>query len=393
MVTPPGPFNSQEVSNLLWSLAKLVDNGRLQLDQSGLASQAVTALLSQVVTPPGPFNSQEVSNLLWSLAKLVENGRLQLDQCGLASQTVTALLSQVVTPPGPFTLSGYVSNLLWSLAKLVENGRLQLDQDSLTNQALMALLPQVETPPGPFKPKEISNLLWALAALGDGVSLNEVFNILRTMDMNTIESWLGQEMTLWALTVFLARGGETSLLLPPMKRLYDALMAEKENSSNIRASIMWLSGIWLEENLRDLPLLDYKTTVSPLHQELHKILRENFPRHALEMEASVNGLPPVDLLFSHEKIVVEVQGAHHYIDKEKKLRNGSTILKTSTYEKLGYKVFEIPASDVTDRKKREQLLRELDACFLNRDNSADSSTESDYETTAENNWFSAEEKP
>ena len=75
------------------------------------------------------------------------------------------------------------------------------------------------------------------------------------------------------------------------------------------------------------------------------------------------------------------------------MRNGSTTLKTSTYEKLGYKVFEIPASDVTDRKKQEQLLRELDACFLNRDNSADSSTESDYETTGENNWFSAEEKP
>ena len=107
----------------------------------------------------------------------------------------------------------------------------------------------------------------------------------------------------------------------------------------------------------------------------------------------MNGLPPVDLLFPCEKVVIEVQGAHHYIDKEKKLRNGSTILKTSTYEKLGYKVFEIPASDVTNRKKREQLLRELDACFLNRGNSANSSTESDYEMIGENNWFSAEEKP
>ena len=189
------------------------------------------------------------------------------------------------------------------------------------------------------------------------------------------------------------KGWETSLLLPPMKMLYDALMAEKRNSSNIKASIMRLSGIWLEENLPDLPSVNYKITVSPPHRELYKILRENFPRHALEMEASVNGLPPVDLLFSHEKIVVEVQGAHHYIDKEKKLRNGSTILKTRTYEKLGYKVFEIPASDVTDRKKREQLLRELDACFLTRGNSANSSTESDYETTGENNRFSAEEKP
>ena len=439
VVTPPKPFNSQGISNLLWALAKLMENGRLQLDQGFLASQAVTALLPQVVTPPEPFNSQHVSNLLWALAKLVENGRFQQDQDRLARHAVTALLPKVVTPPGPFTPQG-ISNLLWALAKLVENGRLQLDQDSLTNQALMALLPQVVTPPGLFKPQEISNLLWALAklvengqlqlyhgdlvgqavtallpqvqshqgdftsqgisnllwalaALGDGVSLNEVVNILGMMDIDTIELRQDQEMTLWALTVFLARGGETSLLLPPMKRLYDALMAEKENNSNIRALIMWTSGIWLKENLQDLPLPDYKTIVSHSHRKLHAILRENFPRHTLEMEASVNGLPPVDLLFPCEKVVVEVQGAQHYIDKEKKLRNGSTILKTSTYEKLGYKVFEIPASDVTNRKKRKQLLRKLDACFLHRGNSADSSTESDYETTEEDNWFSAEEEP
>ena len=345
-----------------------------------------------MVTPPGPFNSQNVSNLLWALAKLVENGRLQLDQGFLASQAVTALLPQVVISPGSFN-SQNVSNLLWSLVKLVENGRLHLDQDSLASQAVMALLPQVVAPPGPFNPQQISNLLWALAALGDGVSLNEVVNILGMMDIDTIELRQHQEMTLWALTVFLARGGETSLLLPPMKRFYDALMAEKGNSQDIRASIMWLSGIWLEENRQGFPLPDYEIIVSPSHRELYKFLRENFPHHTLEMEASVNGLPPVDLLFPRKKVVVEVQGTQHYMDKEKKLRNGRTILKTSTYEKLGYKVFEIPASDVTDRKKREQLLRELDACFLNRDNSADSSTESDYETTAENNWFSAEEKP
>ena len=392
VVTPPGPFKPQEISNLLWALAKLVENGQLQLDQGGLASQVMMALLPQVQSHQGDFTSQGISNLLWVLAKLVENGLHQQDQGGLASQTVTALLPQVVTPPEPFNPQ-QISNLLWALAKLVENGQLQLYQGDLVGQAVTALLPQVQSHQGDFTSQGISNLLWALAALGDGVSLNEVVNIFGMMDIDTIELRQHQEMTLWALTVFLARGGETSLLLPPMKRFYDALMAEKGNSQDIRASIMWLSGIWLEENRQGFPLPDYEITVSPPHRELYKFLRENFPRHALEMEASVNGLPPVDLLFPRKKVVVEVQGAHHYTDKEKKLRNGSTILKTSTYEKLGYKVFEIPASDVTDRKKREQLLRELDACFLNRGNSANSSTESDYETTGENNRFSAEEKP
>ena len=391
VVTRPGPFKPREISNLLWALAKLLENGQFQLDQGGLVSQAVTTLLPQVVTLSGSFKPQEISNLLWSLAKLVDNGLLQLDQGGLTSQTVTALLPQVQIHQGNFTSQG-VSNLLWSLAKLVENDLLQLYQGGLASQTVTALLPQVATPLEPFKPREISNLLWALAASGDGVSLNEVLNILGTMDINTIELWKDQEMTLWALTVFLARGGETSLLLPPMKRLYDALMAEKENSSDIRASIMWTSGIWLEENLQDFPLPDYETTVSPPQRELYEILRENFPHHTLEMEVSVNGLPPVDLLFPCQKVVVEVQGAHHYIDKEKKLRNGGTILKASTYEKLGYKVFEIPASDVTNVEKQEQLLRELQACFLNGSNLADSSTESDYETTGKDELFSAEEK-
>ena len=69
-----------------------------------VASQAVT----QVVTPPGSFNSQHISNLLWALAKLVDNGWLQRDQGDLASQAVTALLPQVVTPPSRFHLSTYL---------------------------------------------------------------------------------------------------------------------------------------------------------------------------------------------------------------------------------------------------------------------------------------------
>ena len=56
------------------------------------------------------------------------------------------------------------------------------------------------------------------------MGLDEILNIFRTMEIDTIVSWKAQEMTLWALTVFLARGGETDLLLPPMKRLYDALI-------------------------------------------------------------------------------------------------------------------------------------------------------------------------
>ena len=168
-------------------------------------------------------------------------------------------------------------------------------------------------------------------------------------------------------------------------------MVEKGNSSDTKASIMWVSGFWLKENLLDLPQPDYETTVSPPHRNLHAELKRNFPRHTLEMEVSIHGLPPVDLLFPDEKVAIEVQGAYHYVDKEKTLRNGSTILKANTYRKLGYKVFEIPASDVGNTKKQELLLRELQTYFLNLE-LRDNADATDYETTEEDGWFSAAEK-
>ena len=164
-------FTPQGVASLLWALAKLMENGLLQLDRGGLANRAVTALLPQVVqeSHQAGFTPQGVANLLWALAKLVENGLLKLDQGGLANEAVTALLPQVVqeSHQARFTPQG-VANLLWALAKLVENGLLQLDQGGLANEALKALLPQVvqvASHEAGFKPQEIANLLWALAKL------------------------------------------------------------------------------------------------------------------------------------------------------------------------------------------------------------------------------------
>ena len=92
------------------------------------------ALLPQVQSHQDGFISQGVSNLLWALAKLVENELLQLDQDGLANQAVTALLPtrgrRIIDLFGTIYTLRDISNLLWALAKLVENGLPRLDQDS-----------------------------------------------------------------------------------------------------------------------------------------------------------------------------------------------------------------------------------------------------------------------
>ena len=126
---PPYGFGAQAISNLLWALAKLVDNGRLQLDQDRrLTSQAVTALLRQVVTPPEPFKTQEISN---SAVGAGETCGERTDPAGIRTADTCqrggdGAVAQVVTPPGPFNPQ-QISNLLWALAKLVDNGRLRRD--------------------------------------------------------------------------------------------------------------------------------------------------------------------------------------------------------------------------------------------------------------------------
>ncbi|UYM17702.1 DUF1601 domain-containing protein [Endozoicomonas euniceicola] len=186
-------FSPQEVTNLLWALTKLVGNG-LEMQQ---AHRAVTALLTQVVQIAegrnlrAGFNPQEVANLLWALAKLVENG-LEMQQ---AHRAVTAPLPQVVQVAGGMNLrAGFnaqeVANLLWALAKLVERG-LEMPQ---TNRAVTALLTQVvQMSDGTslragFRSQGVANLLWALAKLVEnGLEMQQAHKAMTALLPQVVE--------------------------------------------------------------------------------------------------------------------------------------------------------------------------------------------------------------
>ena len=379
-------FNPQAIANQLWALTKLVDREVLTSKQAG---PAVTALLLQVQNHQADFIPQHVANQLWALAKLVEREVLTPEQ---ASPAVTALLPQVQNHQAEFTHQA-VANLLWALAKLVEPEVLMLEQVS---PAVTALLPQVQYHQVEFKPQEIASLLWALAAFGDWVMQDAISNVLGVLDINAFESLQSQQMALWALTVFLARGLDQAAIKSSMMKLYRTLKdEEKKDSSEKRITTLRLSGVWLEENIQDLLIPDYKSVVTKSQTKQRSILAKIFPNRTLETEASVYGLPPVDLLFSREKVVVEIQGPHHYLDKEKQIRTGSTILKTTTYQKLGYKVIEVHASDVANPEIQEELRKELSIHFSKTEdgpvhNACDSSDDDTAEEDKER--FSAEDQ-
>ena len=379
-------FTPQEIVNQLWALAKLVEYEILTKEQ---IRPAVMGLLSQVQYHQADFTPQHVANQLWALAKLVERGILMLEQ---TSPAMTALLPQVQKYQAEFKPQG-VANQLWALAKLVEHGILMLEQAS---PAVMTLLSLVKNHQAKFTSQDVANQLWALAVFCDWVTLDTISSILKILDIDAFESLSSQKIALWALTVFLAKGLDQPAVKSSMMKLYRTLKdGEKKTSSKERASILRLSGFWLEENLQDLPMPKYETIVSKSQTTQYDILTKKFPNRTLETEASVDGLPPVDLLFPREKVAIEIQGSYHYLDKEKQIKTGSTILKITTYQKLGYKVFEVHASDVSKHEIQKELHRKLLTHFSNTEddsvhNSCDSS---DYDRADEDGdeWFSAED--
>ncbi|WBA79330.1 DUF1601 domain-containing protein [Endozoicomonas sp. GU-1] len=150
-------FISQHIANLLWAMAKLVDNGQ---ELTTGPKKAVAALLPFVKTQKEQFNAQGIANLLWAMAKLIDNGQ---ELTTGPEKAVAELLPYVKTQKGQFNAQGIV-NLLWAMAKLVDNGQ---ERTPELKEAVAALLPYVKTQKEQFNAQAITNLLSAMAKLAD----------------------------------------------------------------------------------------------------------------------------------------------------------------------------------------------------------------------------------
>ncbi|MBO9496857.1 DUF1601 domain-containing protein [Thalassotalea sp. G20_0] len=148
---------AQEIANMLWAMAKLVDSGQ---EQTPELNEAVATLLPHVNAQKANFKPQEIVNLLWAMAKLVDNGQ---EQTPVLNGAEAALLPHVSAQKANFTAQG-IANLLWAMAKLVNNGQ---EQTPELKEAVAALLLLVNVQKANFKPQEIANLLWAVAKLVD----------------------------------------------------------------------------------------------------------------------------------------------------------------------------------------------------------------------------------
>ncbi|MBO9497697.1 DUF1601 domain-containing protein, partial [Thalassotalea sp. G20_0] len=149
------------------------------------------------------IDARGIANLLWAMAKLVDNGREQTP--GL-KKAVAALLPRVNAQKDQFNAQD-ITNLVWAIAKLLDNGQ---EQASGLNEAMATLLPLVKVLRDQFIPQHIANLLWAMAKLGELVELHVVTSTFESLLYRFSDNpQLFQQddivMSLWGVMVCCAR--------------------------------------------------------------------------------------------------------------------------------------------------------------------------------------------
>ncbi|WP_422469023.1 RAP domain-containing protein, partial [Endozoicomonas sp. ALC013] len=323
-------------------------------------NEAVAALLPFVHIQKANFNPQETANLLWAMAKLVDNGQEQTPE---VNEAVTALMPLVNGQKANFTPQG-IANLLWAMAKLVDKG---LEQTPGLKEAVAALLPLVNAHKADFKSQEIANLLWAIAKQGELVELNVVTSAFESLvyriSTNPQLSQPEISMSLWALMVCCARlfldsnANKNNLFEKHM----DDLLTRLENTSPDNGddqSIITMAASWLG---RACPVVrHYHTNISKTQADFRDQLQSSIPFLKIEEEKSLNSLPPVDLLLPDHNIVIEVQGPSHYVGGDFKTRKGSTLLKIAMLQKVGFEVIEIPANQLLNKDLMKPYIDQIE---------------------------------
>ncbi|WP_101748771.1 DUF1601 domain-containing protein [Endozoicomonas acroporae] len=410
-------FKPQEVANLLWAVAKLVDNG-LELEKTPRLKEAVAWLLPYLKTyaeskeEKDRFSAKETANVLWAVAKLVDNG-LELEKTPKLKEAVVALLPHVTTKAesleetDPFTPQ-HIANQLWAVAKLVDNG-LELEKTAKLKEALAALLRHVQAKAeskeekDQFKPQEVANMIWAVAKLGEAIELNVVKSTLDSLlgkiSENTPLSQQSRWMSLWGVMAFCARfylnygkNNKNSLeqhIGELFSRLGNTPTGNTENPSIIAMVTSWLG--------RACPVVPhYQTIISQSQSTFCDQLRSSLPSLQIEQEKSLNSLPPVDLLLPDYNMVIDVQGPSHYVGGDFKTKNGSTLLKIALLKKLGFEVIEIPVNKLGNQNSMKRVIEQIkikladlpEAYDSVLHNSGEGSTDEAYVTADEGGQFS-----
>ncbi|WBA85074.1 RAP domain-containing protein [Endozoicomonas sp. GU-1] len=405
-----GRLKAQAIVNLLWAVAKLVDNG-LELEKTPKLKETVTTLLphvkSKAESEKGYFIPQHLANLLWALAKLVDNG-LELEKTPKLKEVVIVLLPYVTTKAESKKEKDHfkpqeVANLLWAVVKLVGNG-LELEKTAKLKEALAALLYHVKTKVeakeerSQFTTQGTVNLLWALAKLGEAIEPNLIKStfdfLVDRISKNPQLSEQNISLSLWGVMVFCARvyldSGRNNK--NPLEKHIGELFVRLGNTAtdNIEAqTVIAMAASWLGRACPVVP--HYRIVISEPQSAFRDQLQASLPSLTIEEEKSLNSLPPVDLLLPDYNTVIAVQGPSHYVSGDFNTRNGSTLLKIALLQKLGFEVIEIPVNKIDNQESMKMVIEQVKAKLAILPEAHDSVSLNSGEWAADEAYFTADD--
>ena len=337
-------LDHQGISNALIAMAKLACHDP---ELKPHISTALNELLPVLKININSFNDQSIANSAWAMAKLELTAETR--------EAIAVLLPQASTLTYSFNSQG-IANLLWAIATLNDKG-LKLTPELITT--FSALVSDAERKKQDFYHQEISNVLWAIAFMGEALPTKNSLTLFLSWTDTIIEHTqqlknVDIDQLLWSLMAFYGRLQKADI--SAQQKLRSAIIALYDESNKQLAkhrtprthSILSMAAFWL-----DKPYLPWKPSkITPIsskaHKQLSEKLKDHFKSHILKDEESEKGLPPVDIMFPNLRLAIEVQGSQHYIDSDYQVRNGSTLLKRASYEKLGYRVLDVPVRDVDD---------------------------------------------
>ena len=340
-------FNSQDLSNMLWSYAKL--------ESSNLVLFKAAGDLIVVKHDLSEFWPQHFSNILWSYATAGQSHPKLFSKLG---DNIVAMRDLGQFKPQD------LSNILWSYATTGKSHPLLFQK-----LALVAI-----SRCNKFNPQEIANSLWAHATVGI------IDQHLFTSFAPAVKSVLGQcnsqalANIAWAYAV--ANVNDPSLFNSDFMNAIQ-LKANDFSLEGYRQLHQWQ--LWQDELKSGIKLH------SALHENCRQALLSQLPQPSILQDDVVSvlssmGMSPEEEVLTlsgyrldalvevnGKKVGIEVDGPSHFINRE---ATGSTLLKRRQVSILdGICIVSVPFWDWDkfgmDRAKKQQYLRsKLDAKLL-----------------------------
>lgn len=324
-------FNEQQIVKLLRALTTLTDN-ELELTQDH--RQAVVSLLPHIELRHQP---DHVASLLWSLAKLVCKG---LEMTATLELVIIKLLSSAYPHQTDFQPE-QISRMVWATAMLLEEG---LPVTPIVKKVMVALIPRLDIQLINCSTHDVISLLWALGTMGELIKCPPVVlnDLARELTRHSKLTRGELYMALWGLLACAARSTNSSETVQvTLYRLFTYAQTEPPHIHQ-EATTLVMAAAWLGLKSPVSPF--YRPVISPEQSESYAHLKAAFPELKIRQKESINQLPPVDIFLPDQATAIEVQGRHHFVGHDFITRNGSCLLKTRLYKKLGYDVIEIPAN-------------------------------------------------